>query len=587
MIFRFVRQHRLIKTALLLSSLVCAGSIGHAQDWQHSLAMHGEAKFSDQFSHFDYVNPEAPRGGSLRLARIGSFDSVQPYILLGRRAKGHDLVYESLMARSADEAFSLYPLIAEAVRLGPDRRWIEFRLNPAAAFSNGNQVTTKDVYFSWEILRTQGRPNTRLYYSLVEQAEILSPQVIRFTFKPSANAEMPLILGLMPVLSSQYYAENEFNRTTLIPAPGTGPYALKRVEAGRLVEYHRRSDYWGKDLAVQRGRHNFDVVKYDYYRDQDIAFEAFKSGEFDWWRETDPARWANGYQHQRVTSGDIIQQAVPHRRPQGMLGLVFNSRRPMLSDVRVRRALSRLYDFAWINRNLFHGSYQRTRSYFANSSFDESAPDSQNQSVIPDGSYRGLRLAMRQSLRDLSEAGWVVRDGKLISSRSDQPMTLEILVGRAAWERFLLPYADNLQKIGIDVQMRRVDSAIYASRLRNFDFDLIVNRWGQSESPGNEQSFYWSTTSAETPGSRNYPGIRDQLVDQLVNDISSATSRVALTRAVRALDQRLLSRHWVLPLQHETSDRMAYQAGLKFPEHLPNAGAPLDLWWWEEGGRHL
>ncbi len=588
-------------TRSLLLCLTLGLNLAAAADGEprHALAMHGEPRYSADFEHFQYVEPNAPQGGTLRLGALGSFDSLNPYIIHGVPAKGHRLIFESLLARSMDEPFTLYGLIAESIELAPDRTWVVFNLNPAARFHDGSPVTADDVLFSWELLKSKGRPNIRNYYARVSRAEKLASRRVRFSFRPGEQWEMPLIMGLMPVLSEAYFRDRKFDETTLEPPLASGPYRVAVVDPGRSITYRRVSPYWGEELPVNRGRYNFDQVHYDYYRDANVALEAFKAGEYDLRIEADPARWAEGYDHPAVDAGRIVRVMLEHGRPVGMFGLVFNTRRPPFDDTRVRRALAVLFDFEWSNRVLFHGGYEQTRSYFENSElaargpidpgerrlltpFRDELPEAiLTETSVPEeiGREGEFRDRLRAALNLLAEAGWLVQEGRMARTGRAQPLAFEILLGRPQLERVVLPYARNLARAGIQARVRTVDSAQYHNRTAEFDFDVIANRWGQSLSPGNEQAFYWSSQAATTPGSRNYAGIQSPAVDHLVQLIANARTREKLVTSARALDRALLAGDYVIPLYHSRVDRIAYWTGIERPVVIPLYGFQLDTWW--------
>ena len=584
--------------AMMLFGILAASA--HARTY-HGIAMHGIPRYAAGFRHFDYVRPDAPKDGSLRLAATGSFDSLNPYIITGVPARGLELVFQSLLARSLDEPFSLYSNIARTVEMPTDRSWIIFNLDPRARFHDGSAVTADDVLFSWRVLKEKGRPNTRIYYARVKRAEKLGERRIKFTFGTSGNWEMPLIMGLMPVLSRAYYARVPFDKTSLEPPLGTGPYRVITVQPGRSITYRRDPNYWGAHLPVNAGRYNFDTVRYDYYRDGHIAFEAFKAGEYDFHFEPDPGRWATGYDHPAVSDGRIVREAIPHSRPVGMHALVLNARRSPFRDVRVRRALAYAFDFEWLNRTLYHGAYTRTASYFENSEFAargnigprELALLEPYGETLPEEVFTGLyqppttsgdgfaRSNLQMAFALLKQAGWQVRDLRLVEVATGRPFEFEILLVKPWLERVMLPYARQLAKLGIDARIRTVDTAQYQYRLTEYDYDAIVYQWGQSLSPGNEQAFYWGSRAADTPGSRNYAGIKQPVVDALIEQIAGARDRGSLVAATRALDRVLLWGHYVVPLFHMTVDRVAYWSHIARPTVTPLYGTQIDTWWFD------
>jgi ABC-type oligopeptide transport system substrate-binding subunit len=559
------------------------------------LAMHGEPKYPADFAHFEYVEPDAPKGGALNLAQVGTFDSLNPFLVRGVPAAGIRLTFTSLLQRSPDEPFSLYPFVAERVETPEDRSWVEFALRPGAKWRDGSEVTVEDVVFSLETLRDHGRPNHRFYYSKVREIERRGPRTLRLHFEPGGDRELPLIMGLMPLVQKREFARRPWDRTTLEPLQGTGPYAVESVEPGRSIAYRRIPGHWSEATAAGRGQHNFDLIRYDYYRDEEAAFLAFQSGAADLREETDPQRWALNYDFPAVARGDVVKREIAHRRPSGMNAFVFNARRPIFSDRRVRFALMHALDFEWMNRTFFHDAYRRTTSYFDNSelaakglpSTGELAllvplrkslpPELFERAYAPPGG-EGLRRGLRDAQNLLAEAGWRVRDGRLVDA-GGAPFRFEIMLVRREHERPALAYARALERIGIEASVRLVDSAQYQERLASWDYDMIVFLWEESLSPGNEQAFYWGSAAADAEGSRNYPGIRDPAVDALIERIVAARTRSGLIDAVRALDRTLLWGHWVVPLWHLPVDRVAHWDRFGFPPKPPLYGFRIETWW--------
>ena len=534
--------------------------------------MHGEPREGADFSHFSYVNPDAPKGGRATFAVQGTFDSLNPFIIKGVSADGlRDYVYESLLARAYDEPFTLYGLIAEAVETPPDRSWVEFTLNPNAKFSDGTPITVDDVIFSQAILRDHGRPNHRSYYKKVTKAEKTGERKVRFTFDGSGDREMPLIMGLMPVLPHHLYTPESFDKTTLKAPIGSGPYVIDKVDPGKRITYKRDPNYWGRDLPVNRGRYNIDEIRFDYYRDAGAMFEAFKSGLVTFRDEDDPTRWTEGYHFPALRDGRVIKEALPLETPAGMAALVFNTRRPLFADPRVRQALIKLFDFEWVNRTLYHGQYARSESYFARSDLSSHgrpadaterallAPyagavkpeimDGDFSFPVSDGTGEN-REGRVEALKLLDEAGYQLKDGVLVNAATGEPFTFEILAATRAQERLLLTYARALKQVGIDARIRQVDSAQYQRRKQTYDFDMIQYFWPVSLSPGNEQSFRWGSDAAKTEGSFNYPGVESEAVDAMIAALLSAKDRDDFVSAVRALDRVLLSGDYVVPLFH-------------------------------------
>ena len=565
----------------------------------HAIAMHGEPKYGPDFTHFDYLNPDAPKGGTLREAAQGGFDSFNPYIAKGNVAGGVGYLFETLLTSSADEPFTEYGLIAETIEWPDDRSWVAFTLRPEARWHDGQPITVDDVIFSLNILKTKGHPQLRFYYQSVLKAERVGPRKVRFTFAKGDNRELPLIVGQMPILPKHYWETRDFAKTTLEPPLGSGPYKITDFEANRYVVLDRVKNYWGKDLPVNRGEYNFDRIRIDYFRDDTVIRQALKSGDIDYRIENQAKAWALDYDTPAVREGWLVKGEFENERPTGMQAFVMNSRRTPFQDRLVRRALAFAFDFEWTNRNLFFGQYTRTESYFSNSDlaatglpgpmeleildpYREKVPDEVFTEAYwapkTDGSG-WPRKNLTRAFELLAEAGWVVRDMKLVNAKTGEQMSFEILLVSPAFERIVLPFKRNLNRLGIDVSVRLVDTAQYINRLRSFDFDMIVGGWGESESPGNEQRDYWSSKAADTQGSRNYAGIKDPVVDALIEKIISAPDRKSLVARTKSLDRVLLWGHYVIPNWHIQVDRIAYWDKFGRPKIIPRQGTSLDYWW--------
>ncbi|MDG4604907.1 MAG: extracellular solute-binding protein [Candidatus Contendobacter sp.] len=565
----------------------------------HGVALHGQLKYGPEFSHFDYVNPNAPKGGEARFAAIGSFDTFNPFNIKGQAAAGIGQLFESLLTGSADEPFSEYGLIAESVEVAEDRGSATFVLRPQAKFHDGNPITADDVLFSFETLKTKGSPSYRFYYTSIAKAEKLGERQVKFSFNPGENRELPLIIGQMPVLSKKYWQDRDFGATTLEIPVGSGPYRLERFEPGRFVIYQRDDHYWGKDLPVNRGRHNIDRLRYDYYRDVTVALEAFKAGSYDLRVENVAKQWATGYDFPALDKGLVKKETFPHQMPSGMQGFAYNLRRPLFQDAKVRQALAYAFDFEWSNRNLFFSQYTRTRSYFDNSELAARGLPSPEELAILEplrqelppevfkaayepptaGDDAQLRVNFQKALQLLQEAGWVFRDRKLVHAKTGEPFRFELLIAEPTWERIALPFARNLERLGIEMTVRSVDSAQYENRERTFDFDMIVNVWGQSLSPGNEQREFWSSAAATDPGSRNLSGLKNPAIDRLVDQVIAAPDRASLVTRVRALDRALQWNYLVIPHWHLPYVRIAFWDKFGYPPVTPMQGVQLEAWW--------
>ena len=581
-------------SALLLSLSSLSLAAG-----QHALTLYGEqAKYPANFKHFDFVNPDAPKGGELRQSGFGGFDSLNPFINKGVAADDIGLIYDTLTRHSLDEPFTEYGLLAEKIEVAPDHSWVRFYLRPQARFHDGQAVTAADVVFTFDALMKDGAPQYKAYYADVAKATAEDAQRVRFDFKRSNNRELPLILGQLPVLPKHWWSNREFNKGNLEMPLGSGPYKVADVAAGRSIRYERVKDYWGNDLAVNRGFYNFDSILIDYYRDTTVALEALKAGQFDYWLEISAKNWASAYDVPAVKDGRLRKEEIANHNPTGMQGFVFNIRRPLFQDPRVREALGLLFDFEWTNKQLFNGAYTRTRSYFENSELAASGlPSSEELKIleplrakldpkvfnsafeVPRSDASGIiREQQRRAYQLLQEAGWKIVDDKMVDA-DGKPVSLEFLLAQTDFERVLLPYKRNLADLGIELVIRRVDVSQYINRLRSRDFDMIVGGFGQSSSPGNEQREYWHSSSADNPGSRNFIGLKDPAVDSLVEGLINADSRQSLVAHTRALDRVLLAGHYVIPNWHIKTWRVAYWDRLQHPEATPLYDVGLMTWW--------
>ncbi|WP_095108581.1 extracellular solute-binding protein [Pseudomonas sp. Irchel 3E20] len=583
-----------------LIGLLFAGAalFAHAAP-QHALTLYNEPpKYPADFKHFAYVNPDAPKGGTFRQAGFGGFDSLNPFISKGVPVDGIGEVYDTLAKQGLDEPFTQYGLIASKIEKAPDNSWVRFYLRPEARFHDGHPVRAEDVVFSFHTLIKNGGPLYRGYYADVEEVIAEDPLRVLFKFKHSNNRELPLILGQIAVLPKHWWATRDFTKGNLEIPLGSGPYRITQVKAGRSVRYERVKDYWGKDLPVNRGFYNFDVMTIDYYRDNTVAVEALKAGQFDYWLESVAKTWANAYNIPAVSEGRLIKEQIPNGNPTGMQGFVYNLRRPVFQDVRVREALSLLLDFEWTNKQLFNGAYVRTRSYFDNSEMAATGrPDAAQlaileplrgqipeqafgdafQNSVTDGSGM-IRAQQRKAYQLLQEAGWRIVDDKMVDA-SGKPVSLEFLLVQTDFERILLPFKRNLSDLGIDLVIRRVDVSQYINRLRSRDFDMIVGGFPQSNSPGNEQREFWKSEAADNPGSRNFMGLKDPAVDQVVEQLINADSRQSLVAHTRALDRILQWGYYVIPNWHIKTWRVVYWNHIGHPKVPPTYDIGTDTWW--------
>lgn len=591
----FLRRTRLLAGCALLLGV----ALNAAAAARHALTLYDEApKYPANFQHFAYVNPDAPKGGTLRQAGFGGFDSLNPFINKGVAADEIGLVYDTLTRRSLDEPFTEYGLLAEKIEKAADNRWVRFTLRQEARFHDGRPVTAADVVFTFDTLMKDGAPQYRAYYADVEKAVAESERTVRFDFRQAGNRELPLIVGQLPVLPKHAWEGREFARTSLEPPLGSGPYQVAEVQAGRSIRYARVKDWWAQDLPVNRGQYNFDSLTVDYYRDNTVALEALKAGQFDFWLETSAKNWATAYDSPAVKDGRLIKEEIANHNPAGMQGFIFNLRRPQFQDARVREALGLLFDFEWTNRQLFHGAYVRTGSYFENSELAASGLPSpaelkllepwrsqlpaqvfseQYQPPQSDGSGV-IREQRRRAFELLQQAGWRLEQDRMLDAEG-KPVVIEFLLAQIEFERVLLPFKRNLASLGIELQIRRADVSQYINRLRSRDFDLIVGGFSQSSSPGNEQREYWHSSSADNPGSRNLIGLKDPAIDALVEGLIKADSRQSLISHTRALDRVLLWGHYVIPNWHIKTWRVARWDRLEHPPVAPLYDIGLYTWW--------
>lgn len=573
----------------------------------HAIAMHGAPAMPADFSHMPYANPDAPKGGRLVESMLGTFDSLNPLIVRGvavQQIRGlpfeRGLVLESLMVRGNNEPFTLYGLLAKTVETDDARSYVTFHLDPKARFSDGQPLLADDVLFSWELLRDRGRPNHRQYYSKVAKAEALDPLTVQFDFGGAGDRELPLILGLMPILPRHATDPATFEETSMTPPMGTGPYRVTAVRPGASVTFARNPDYWGRDLPVNRGLWNFDEIRIDYYREANGEFEAFKRALYDFRVEPEPLRWHDGYDFPAARNGEVIRETAKIEMPQPSQFLVFNTRRAVFSDIRVRQALTLLFDFEWINRNYFFGLYGRSGGFFAGSELSAygRAPDarerellkpfaSQIPSDILDGNYRlpvtdgsgRDRTTLRSALGLLSEAGYDL-DGTVLRQRATKaPLTFEILVTTRDQERIALAYSRDLKRAGIEISVRAVDPVQFDQRRLGYEFDMLQNRWDQSLSPGNEQAFYWGSQAADVTGTRNYMGAKDPAIDALIATLLEAHERPEFVSAVRALDRVLMSRFYAIPLFNVQQQWIARWNRVERPQAAALTGYVPETWW--------
>jgi peptide/nickel transport system substrate-binding protein len=569
-----------------------------------AIAMHSDPALPPNFNHLPYVNPDASKGGKLNLAYLGAFDSLNPYNVKAlSTAQGLiGNVYQSLMARSADEPFTLYGLIAKNIETNPARDHVVFHLDPAARFSDGTPVTSADVVFTFNLLKAKGRPQQRAAFSLVKSIDAPDDRTIAYDLSGANDRELPLTLAIMPVLSRAHTDAEHFEDQTLQVPVGSGPYRVVEVKPGERLVLERNPDYWAKDLPISRGLYNFDKIRIDYYRDATAMFEAFKAGLIDYRVEDDTNRWRSEYDFPAAKDGRIIRAAIPTALPKGVSGFAFNTRRPTFADPQVRGALASMFDFEWINANLFGGAYKRSEGFFddsALSSIGQPASERERELLAPypgaarddvmegkwrapvsDGTGRDREIA-KSALDRLIAAGYSLRDGHLVGAEA-QPLAFEILVRNRDEERLALAYARNLARIGVVANVRLVDEVQFQRRRTSFDFDMMIGSWVASPSPGNEQRGRWSSAAADAQGAYNISGVRSPAVDAMIAAILAAKSDEDFTAAVRALDRLLISGFYIVPLYYAPEQWIAYSSKLGRPEQTPLFGVELSAWWRRE-----
>ncbi|WP_456267239.1 extracellular solute-binding protein [Kushneria sp. AK178] len=601
------RWHALLGAGLLMGLVVhgAQGAPVSEVPTVHGISLYDAPELPADFEHFPWVNVQAPKGGDMVRAAQGSFDSLNPFIVRGDPASGLSafggLPFDTLMVESPDEPFTLYGLLAAGIRLDPDRRWMEIDLDSRAHFHDGSPVTAEDVVATFETLTTQGSPMYRAYYADVTDVEMLSPFTVRFEFSADNSRELPLILGQLPVLSAEEIRGRDMTRPTLEPLMGSGPYRIASVQPGQRIVYQRDENYWARDLPVNRGRYNIDRLIFDYYRDPGVALTAFRAGRVDLRVENIARNWVTGYDFPAARQGLIKRVEIEDHNPAPMQGFVMNLRRDIFKDRRVRQALGLAFDFEWLNRNLFYGLYARTRGFFDHSSMEaegvpsagerallapwrDQLPDAVFESPLPIEAPRALRPRLKKALGLLREAGYEVRDDRMVNKDTGQPLRFELLLRDASLERMALPMVRNLARLGIEVNLRTVDPSQYLVRLRQFDFDMTTTVIAQSNNPGNEQREYWGSDYADQPQSRNLMGIESPVVDDLIEHIIRADSREALDSAASALDRVLRWGFYVIPQYHSPVTRLAYWKKFAMPDQSPEFGLDLDSWWVDPQG---
>jgi len=573
---------------------------------RYSLSMQGEARYPPGFAHFDYVDPDAPKGGTLIEPRIGSFDTFNMWIVIGTFNPELILTYDRLTLRGENEPYTLYGLVAQTITTPDDRSWVEFAIDPRAKFSDSVPITADDLIFSYETLRRWGRPYYRNSYSHVTEVRRIDDRRVRFMLGPDGRRETVMALAQMPALAKHYWEGRDFNRPSLDIPVTSGPYRIAAVDPGRSITYQRRDDYWAKDLPPNVGRYNFDIIREDYYRDDNVALEAFKAGAYNYRREFDATKWMTGYDFPAVADGRAVREDIPEARVDWMRALMFNLRRPLFADRRVREALNLAFDFEWMNRALFRSSFRRIESYFPNTELAASGEPTEGERALlepfkdqlppevfgsawsapmTDGTGdEGLRPNLRKAMGLLEAAGWTVRDGRLVDGKTGEPFAFEILLHDPHDERMALPFARALKRLGIAATVRTIDEPQYIQRRSQRDFDMIMDYWDQSPSPVTEPRIYWSSHEADLRGSRNYAGIKSQAVDALTDSIADAKDRTQLLDRVHALDRVMTWSYYTIPLYYLGVDHVAYWRPICHPEVVPSWGLVFETWYVKADG---
>ncbi len=582
-----------------MAFVACLAAYPAQAEILYALPMHGDPKYTRDFAHLDYANPHAPKGGTLRQAAIGSYDSLNPFAIRGKAAQGLSYVHDRLLTRVWDEPFTLYPGIAEKIDVPADRSAITFFLDPRATFQDGTPITADDVIFTFETLREHGRPNMRRVYGLVETVEKRDERTVHFALGDGYDRETVMILSIMPVLSKAWWSGRAFDSASLDIPVASGPYKIASIDPGRKIVYERNPDYWAAELPVNRGHYNFDRIIFDYYRDDTVAFEAFKAGNLDLRREWDANKWAKGYDIPAVKSGKVIQESLDHGRPERVNALIYNMRRPPFDDIRVRDALGLSLDFSWINQNLFYGLYRQVDSYYPNSLLAATGePDAAQLAVLepfrndlpaeifgpvwqppPSGSADAMRENLRKADELLKDAGWIVKNGQRVNAATGAPFTFEVLLGSPDDEKLGLAFTRGLKRLGINAGIRVLDQAAFISRLNDYDYDMVLYYWLSTLSPGTEQILYWGCDAAKQPSRWNYAGICVPAIDAISLKIAAAPDYDDLVATVRALDRVLLWGRYMIPLYYPGRDFVARQSGLGRPENTPLYGMVVETWW--------
>tara|TARA_R110001592_G_scaffold20926_5_gene84574 strand:+ start:10709 stop:12520 length:1812 start_codon:yes stop_codon:yes gene_type:complete len=592
-----------ILTIFFIFTLFVTSAMAQEQQNLFGLAMHGQTKYDANSANLDYVNPDAPKGGAVKMSAIGTFDTLNPYALKGQAPQNMNLVYDRLMRRVWDEPFTMYPLISEHVEVAEDRSWITFHINPKARFQDGAPITADDVLFSYETLKEHGRPNMRRIYKLVKTAEVTAPLTIHFTLGDGYDRETIMILAMMPVLSKQWWSGRNFDSTVTETPLLNGPYRIKAFEMGRNITYERDDNYWAKDLFVNKGQYNFGTVTYDYFRDDTIALEAFKKGDLDIRREWDVTKWQTAYTDMIP---DMVQHSVHHQRPERAHGFYFNMRKPPFDDIRVRKALTLAFDADWVLKNLYHSEFKRIDSFFPNAPLaaprqptdaekeqllpwkDNLQPEVFNSigygvfspTMPPAGSKATImRFKLKQAAALLKDAGWIVVNGRRVQKDTHKPFDFEILISTPQDEKIALTYQRALERLGIHMTIRMADSATFQKRTQIYDYDVLAFFNAFTLSPGSEQTLYWTCRSADEVARFNYSGICNPALDYFASKIANAKTYDDLVLYAHIIDRIALSEYVFVPLYYKGVDYIAYNKNIVYPQNVPIYGVVLESWW--------
>jgi len=593
-----------ILTIFFIFSLFSLSALADDPQSLYGLAMHGQAKYSDQSDHLDYVNPNAPKGGNIKIAAIGSFDTLNPFSLKGQAPQNMNLVYDRLMRRVWDEPFTMYPLIAERVEIPNDRSWIKFHINPKARFHDDSEITAQDVLFSYETLKEHGRPNMRRIYKLAKDVTVSGKHSITFTLGEGYDRETVMIFALMPVLSKDWWQNRDFDATTTEPPLGNGPYRIKNSDTSRSITYERVDDYWAKDLLANKGHYNFQSITYDYFRDDTIALESFKKGDLDIRREWDVGKWRSAY-------GDInsnqIKNAFPHNRPERAHGYFFNTRKAPFDNIKIRKALTLAFDADWVHKNLYHGEFKRIDSFFPNSILAASTEPTQNEldaleewtqdipkevfkfkgyGLLSDRlkdngatEFKNARAQLRQADALLKEAGWVVVNGVRVHEETQEPFKFELLISTPQDEKIALSYKRNLERLGINLEIRMADSATFQKRKQSYDYDVISFFQQFTLSPGTEQTLYWTCKAADEIARFNFSGVCNPALDHFAYKIGNAKTYDELKLYAHIIDRIAMAEYIFIPLFYKGTDYIALNRSINFPQNTPIYGAVMESWW--------